>query len=190
MENYWLVSIIILLGKRTEMEFGDPVTKHFLDNRLCKNENNGTIPGLYVAAALIQVNDKIVRDAEDKRLSGTVCIDLSITYDLVEKWATLGEAKGIQLSSYSYILVSNYLEGRSYKYKIDCTSSESEAGGPYGVPHGIILGSLHFNVNQNYLPEAPSKSETGLTTLYVYYKTFHIEAQAPINWKLKCYCPI
>ena len=167
LKNYRPVSIVIQFGKLTEMETSDQVVKHFTENHLFHNAHNGSLPNLDTNTALIQVYNHMVKAADDKKIAGTVFLDQSSAFDLVDHQLLLEKLECYNFSAKALSWFTTYLEDRTFEYQIESKRSRAHLVGPYGVPQGSVLGSLLYIISQNDLPDAPPESDTGQTTLYV-----------------------
>ena len=118
--------------------------------------------------ALLQVNNFMLEAAERKEFTGTVFIDQSSAFDLVDHTILLDKMREYNWCSNSIRWLESYLDSRTYRVQVESRRSDLVSVGPYGVPQGSILGSLLFILSQNDLPEAtPSCSSRGQAVCYV-----------------------
>ena len=167
MMNCRPVSIIIQLGKLPEMEVSDQVITHYTENKLFHNAHNGSLPNLDTTTALVQVYNHMVKAADSKKLCGTVLLDQTSAYDLVDHQLLLEKLECYNFSPLALNWFQTYLHERTFRYQIESKRSEPHPVGPYGIPQGSVLGGLLYIISQNDLPDAPPDSDTGQTTLFV-----------------------
>ena len=166
MKNYRPVSIVIQLGKLTEMEVSDQVIEHYIENKLFHKAHNGSLPNLDTNTALVQVYNHMVKAADNKKLAGTVLLDQSSAYDLVDHHLLLEKLDCYNFSPLALSWFQTYLQERTFRYQIESKRSEPHPVGPHGIPQGSVLGSFLYII-QNYPTDTPSDSDTGQTPLFV-----------------------
>ena len=112
LKNYRLVSIIIQMGKLTEMEVSDQTVEHFTKNKMFHKAHNGSLPHLDTNTALIQVYNHIVKAADEKKITGTVLLDQSSAYDFVDHKILLEKLEIYNFSNETLKWFESYLHGR------------------------------------------------------------------------------
>ena len=166
LENYRPVSNLVELSKLTEMAVHDQFIDHFTQHNLFHPNHHGSLPLHDTTTALLQVNDFMLRAADEKKLCGTLFIDQSSAFDLVDHGILLAKLGLYNFTPQTLKWFESYLSNRSFQVQVETKRSKVVRQGPLGVPQGSVLGSLLFVVRQNDLPAA-TQSDTGQSVVYV-----------------------
>ena len=167
MDNYRPVSNLVAMSLLVEMEVHDQFVQHFVDNNLFHPGHHGGVPHHDTTTALLTVHNYMLSAAEEKKLAGSVFIDQSSAFDLVDHEVLLLKLKEYNFSPLTLDWFASYLSGRSFMVQVESRRSTPMEIGPFGVPQGSILGSLLFVVSQNDLPAASPEDEPGQSVTYI-----------------------
>ena len=151
MSNYRPVTILSPLSKILEKCMYEQIYQYFSRNNLFRPHLHGYRLHRSTQTALLTMYDSWVRTAAIGQLSGTVFIDLSAAFDLVDHRLLLSKLKiyGVQEDVLEWI--SSYLLGRFQAVWIDHIFSDFLPL-TVGVPQGSNLRPLLFLVFFNDLP--------------------------------------
>ena len=143
------------------------VMDHFVLHNLFHPNHHCSLPGHDTTTALLQVQARLLDSAEKKMINGSLFIDQSSAFDLVDHEILLAKLTEYSFSPATLRWFRSYLSDRYCVYQVESKRSTAMPLGPYGVPQGSILGSLLFVVIQNDLPAASPPSEQGQSVAYV-----------------------
>ena len=148
--NYRPVALLSPLGKVLEKVIYQQIYAYFDKNGIFHENLHGYRQNRSTETALLQMYDKFIRAANDKQVTGTVLLDLSAAFDLVDHDILSQKLKvyGLDLEFREWI--DSYLVGRkqsvwisnSYSDYLECN---------VGVPQGSNLGPLFFLIFFNDL---------------------------------------
>ena len=156
--NYRPVSNIVELGKRAEMEAGDQLVEHFMNNNLFHDGHHGSLPSPDTTTALLAIQKFMADAAERKEMSATDFFDQSSAFDLPDHRGPI-------------TWFESTLKNRTYQCKIGARRSIPRAKGPYGVPQGSVLGSLLYVIYQTDQTAAIEQDTSCQSPCYVDDKT-------------------
>ena len=171
--NYRPISILPVLSKIIERH----VTLHFRifleDNNLLQNTQSGFRNNHSCETALVSLMDDWLSAINNQNVVGTVMLDLSKAFDMVNHRLLLEKLQLYQCSSLSLKWFKSYLTNRHQQVSVSGTLSKPLPISA-GVPQGSVLGPLMFLLYINDLPLHIPNTNTAMfaddTTLHTFGK--------------------
>uniref|UniRef100_A0AAQ5ZG27 Reverse transcriptase domain-containing protein n=1 Tax=Amphiprion ocellaris TaxID=80972 RepID=A0AAQ5ZG27_AMPOC len=145
------VSILPILSKIMEKIAYDQINLYFCKNGLNSSSQHAYKNGHSTTTALAQNTDDWMNYIEDKKLVGTVLLDMSAAFDLLDHDLLLEKLRAYGFQNSAIQWVKSYLSNREFTVFFNGSYSESRSLS-CGVPQGSCLGPLLFSIFTNELP--------------------------------------
>ncbi len=143
--NYRPISLLPVLSKILEKIVSNQLLDFLLKNNLLSNSQHGFRPNLSTESALLKVTDAIYGNMDNKMISLLTLCDLSKAFDSVSHSILLKKCAILNIDSF---WLNSYLKNRTQSVKLNKTLS-SKVSLQFGVPQGLILGPVLFNIYVN-----------------------------------------
>ncbi len=153
LKNYRPVSNLAFLSKLIEKIVANQFVNHLVRNNLMDSLQSAYKKGHSTETALLKVQNDILTDIDNKRVSVLVLLDLSAAFDTIDHEILLKRLNthyGIEGNALKWF--RSYLMNRSQSVIIDDDVSEPKTL-KYGVPQGSVLGPLLFTAYMAPLKE-------------------------------------
>ena len=157
------MSDIIFVSKIAEAAIFEQVFNHFVKNDLWHPNHHGFKPGHSTATALTQMYDLWIREAEDRKLSAALLLDLSAAFDVVDHNILLDKLQLYKFDPEAISWFKSYLSDRRQYVMVESSLSDPRPVGEQSVPQGSLLGPLLFIIFYNNFP---TSREEGTSVLY------------------------
>lgn len=144
------ISILPVLSKITEKIAYDQINLYFREYDLNSPYQHAYKKGHSTTTALAQMTDDWLNEIENRKLVGTVLLDLSAAFDLLDHDLLLKKLGCYGFEKCAVDWINSYLSNRECKVLFNGSYSESKILS-CGVPQGSCLGPLLFSIFTNDL---------------------------------------
>ena len=151
------ISLLPVLSKILEKIVYDQIQDYLSNNKLITSCQHAYRPGHSTSTALAQMTDDWLKKMDEKRLVGTVLLDFSAAFDVIDKDLLLGKLECYGFDSVALSWMESYLSKRKQRVFFNGSFSDSKEL-QCGVPQGSSLGPLLFSIFTNDLPLVLNKS--------------------------------
>ena len=171
------ISILPVLSKLLEKIVFKQVQDYFYDYNLTTMYQHAYRAGHSTCTALTQMSDDWLKSIDDSMLVGTVLLDFSAAFDVIDHDILISKLSSYGFKSSAILWFRSYLSARSQRVYFNGALSNSKD--LYcGIPQGSCLGPLLFSVFTNDMPYAISKANL---TMYADDSTLYYAAPTSVE---------
>jgi len=159
--NYRPISILPVLSKIYEKHVSNHLQNFLEENNLIHTQQSGFRKKHNCETALTATIDNWIKAIDENKIVGSIFLDLTKAFDLVNHSLLLNKLQLYQFSSKSQKWFASYLKDRSQRVCVSGKLSKSSAI-TSGVPQGSVLGPILFIMYINDLPLHLQNSTTDM----------------------------
>ena len=149
--NYRPKSVLPILSKPVETDIASAYLQHLTSNNLLYSDQSAYRPFHPCETALLNISDNWLKAMDNSELVGTVFLDLSKAFDLVNHDILLAKLDKYHTGTNTMDWFRSYLTGCIQVVSVSGALS-SPLNLDVGVPQGSILGPPLFSIYINDLP--------------------------------------
>ncbi|XP_071944832.1 uncharacterized protein [Antedon mediterranea] len=150
LNNYRPISILSLCSEIIEKSISQQIYSYLDSNNLISTSQSGFRPRHSTLTALTNTYDNWLHNINNKKLTGTIFIDLKKAFDTIDHNILLAKLPYYGFSPSTISWLRSYLSNRSQQVLFEKTLSSSGFLS-IGVPQGSTLGLLLFSIYINDL---------------------------------------
>ena len=146
--SYRPISLLDTIGKLFEKILLTRILHEVNVRGLLRNEQFGFRPEHSTSLQLARLVERIIRNFDEKRLTGTVILDVAKAFDTVWIVGLLYKLTLLNFLSYLVHTISSYLRGRTFEASFQ-TATSSRRGMGAGVAQGGLISPVLFSLYVN-----------------------------------------
>ena len=150
--SYRPINLLPSLSNIIEKSVFSQLVRHLDERKILPHNLHGSRAGHSTATALLDIQDRILDQAEQGRTTAILALDNSSAYDVVEHRILLNKLKLIGLDDEAINWMESYLGGRSQQVDVEGFRSPPLMHPPCSVIQGSIGSCLLYAIYTADLP--------------------------------------
>ena len=151
-ENYRPVALTSVICKTMETMIKNHMMSYLFRNKLIAAEQHGFVPGKSTTTQLLECTTEWSVSKEQGHQTDVIYTDYSKAYDKVVQDKLLIKLKSYGITGNTFKWISNFLQGRKQKVKVNQSFSRTEDV-KSGIGQGTVLGPHLFQLYVNEIPK-------------------------------------
>src|SRR5271156_2499648 len=156
MSGYRPISNLLYSSKLLERCVSKQLNNYLSSSALYEAYQSAYRPLHSTETALLRVQNDILTNMDNKKITVLVLLDLSSAFDTVDHTILLNRLKNIGITGLVHDWFSSYLSDRTQAVFLDGVTSDS-VNLTCGIPQGSVLGPILFNIYTHPLGEIARK---------------------------------
>ena len=152
LESYRPINNLMCLEKIFEEYFKECLLIFLYENNIINIDHHGALVNHSTTTAITVINNKLIQNYENNKISALLSTDLSAAYDTIDNKILLTKLEHYGIRGDPLLLLKSYLENRKQFVQLETYNSEIIDALPCSCVQGSKLSSLLYTLYTNEIP--------------------------------------